>query len=199
MGSRTPRAYGGAMVGVALRSPPRKPTTSRICGPFDSGALGPEALSTRQPCADTRAMTSAIDGGIAVLDPQSCWQLLAGGEVGRLAVSVQRHPDIFPVNYAVDEQTIVFRTAEGTKLFALFVDSAVAFEVDSYDAASGTAWSVVIKGHAAEIPMHESLDDLTFPLFPWTATPKPRFVRVVPDEVTGRRFHVVDRRPGAGR
>jgi hypothetical protein len=147
-------------------------------------------------CADTPVMTSATGGEITVLDTQTCWQLLAGEEVGRLAVSVQQHPDIFPVNYVVDSQTIVFRTAEGTKLFALFVDSAVAFEVDSYDAESGTAWSVVIKGRAAEIPMQDLLDDLAFPLFPWTATPKPRFVRVVPAEVTGRRFHVLQRRPG---
>jgi nitroimidazol reductase NimA-like FMN-containing flavoprotein (pyridoxamine 5'-phosphate oxidase superfamily) len=141
-------------------------------------------------------MTSGTGDAIAVLDVQTCWQLAAGEEVGRLAVSVDRRPDIFPVNYAVDEASIVFRTAEGTKLSALFVDSAVAFEVDGYDAATGTAWSVVIKGHAAEVPMQDRLDDLAFPLFSWTPTPKPRFVRVVPDEITGRRFHIVQRRPG---
>lgn len=165
-------------------------------GSLGSGNLGPEALSARQPCIDTRLMTSATGDGIAVLDKQTCWQLLAGEEVGRLAVSVRRHPDMFPVNYTVDDQTIVFRTAEGTKLFALFVNSAVAFEVDRYDAESGTAWSVVLKGHAAEIPMQDLSDDLAFPLFPWTATPKPRFVRVVPEEISGRRFLVVAHRPG---
>ena len=168
-----------------------------ICGLFGCGVLGPEALSARQRCVDTRVMSSATGGGTVVLDAQTCWQQLAGEEVGRLAVSVRQHPDIFPVNYTVDNQTIVFRTAEGTKLFALFVDSAVAFEVDGYDAESGTAWSVVIKGHAAEIPMQDLLDDLAFPLFPWTVTPKPRFVRVVPYEITGRRFHVVPRGPDA--
>jgi nitroimidazol reductase NimA-like FMN-containing flavoprotein (pyridoxamine 5'-phosphate oxidase superfamily) len=141
-------------------------------------------------------MTSGAGGGIAVLDVPTCWQLVAGEEVGRLVVSVDQRPDIFPVNYAVDEATIVFRTAERTKLSAVFVDSAVAFEVDGYDSATDTAWSVVIKGHAAEVPMHELLDDLAFPLFSWTPTSKPRFVRVVPDEITGRRFHVVQRRPG---
>lgn len=141
-------------------------------------------------------MTSAAGEGIAVLDAQTCWQLVAGEEVGRLAVSVGQHPDIFPVNYAVDEETIVLRTAEGTKLAALSVDPAVAFEVDGYDTEAGTAWSVVIKGRAAEIPMQDLLDDLAFPLFSWTATPKPRFVRVVPDEISGRRIHVVQRRPG---
>ena len=29
------------------------------------------------------------------------------------------------------------------------------------------------------------------PLFPWHASPKHRFVRIVPDELTGRRFTVV--------
>jgi uncharacterized protein len=84
-------------------------------------------------------MTNGTGGGIAVLDMPTCWQLLAGEEVGRLAVSVDQRPDIFPVNYAVDEATIVFRTAEGTKLSAVFVDSAVAFEVDGYDPGTGTA------------------------------------------------------------
>ena len=138
-------------------------------------------------------MTSGAGDGIAVLDVQTCWQLLAGEEVGRLAVSVDQRPDIFPVNYAVDEETIVFGPAEGTKLSAVFVDSAVAFEVDGHDA--DTAWSVVIKGHA-EIPMQDLLDDLAFPLFSWTPTSKPRFVRVVPDQITGRSFHIVQRRPG---
>jgi hypothetical protein len=52
---------------------------------------------------------------------------------------------------------------------------------------------VVLKGSAVEI---ERLDDLLeatdLPLFPWHAAPKPRFVRIDPVSVTGRRFHVVD-------
>lgn len=143
-------------------------------------------------------MTSGTGDEIAVLDPQTCWQLLAGEEVGRLAVSVGRHPDIFPVNYAVENETLIFRTAEGTKLSAVFVDSFVAFEVDSWDAETGIAWSVVIKGHAAQVAMHDLVDDLAFPVFPWTTTPKSRFVRIVPDEITGRRFHIAGRRPGRG-
>jgi hypothetical protein len=141
-------------------------------------------------------MTTDLPEGFAILEAPTCWQLLGEAEVGRLAVSVGRYPDIFPVNYVVDRRTVVFRTAEGTKLLATVVSPSVAFEVDGYDPQAGEAWSVVIKGHAREIPMHDLLDD-TFPLFPWTATPKPRFVRVVPDSITGRRFHVLQRRPRA--
>ena len=50
------------------------------------------------------------------------------------------------------------------------------------------------EGRAQEIDMHERLDD-AFPVFPWSATPKGRFVRIVPQQISGRRFHVVNRRP----
>ena len=133
---------------------------------------------------------------LTVLSPEVCWTLLAREEVGRLAVAVAGHPDIFPLNFAVVDGTIVFRTAEGTKLLAVAIGPAVAFEVDGYDPLEGTAWSVVVKGVAEEVPTYEQLEDLAFPVFPWSATPKGRFVRIRPTEVTGRRFTVVaDRHP----
>jgi nitroimidazol reductase NimA-like FMN-containing flavoprotein (pyridoxamine 5'-phosphate oxidase superfamily) len=136
--------------------------------------------------------------GIAILEANQCWELLRSSEVGRLAVSIGNHPDIFPVNFVVEHGNVVFRTAEGTKLAAAVLGSAVAFEVDGYDADAGEAWSVVIKGRAVEIErMQDVFDALDLPLFPWHAAPKHRFVRIEPDDVSGRRFQVVDRRlPG---
>ena len=79
------------------------------------------------------------------------------------------------------------------RLSAAVLGASVAFEVDGYDAAAGDAWSVVIKGRAVEIErMHDVFDALDLPLFPWHAAPKHRFVRIVPDDVSGRRFHVID-------
>ncbi|MEX0848176.1 MAG: pyridoxamine 5'-phosphate oxidase family protein [Ilumatobacteraceae bacterium] len=131
--------------------------------------------------------------GTIVLDDQQCWTLLDEHEVGRLAVSLGGHPDIFPINYVVDGHTIVFRTAAGTKLAGAVLGLGVAFEIDGYDAVDGEAWSIVVKGEATQI---EHPDDRfraeTLPLFPWNATPKFDFVRITPDEVTGRRFRVVD-------
>lgn len=137
------------------------------------------------------------DAGITVLDAAACWDRLAGEEVGRLAVAVGGYPEIFPVNYAVVDETIVFRTAEGTKLLAVTIGPAAAFEVDGFDATAGLAWSVVVKGTAAEVPVHEQPDDDAFPVFPWSGAPKPRFLRITPVEVTGRELQVVRRRPGA--
>jgi len=116
---------------------------------------------------------------MTILETHTCLELLRTSEVGRLAVAIQNVPDIFPINYVVDRGTIVFRTAEGTKLAAALLGRGVAFEVDGYDRDAGEAWSVVIKGTAVEIErMYEMFDALDLPLFPWHAGPKHRFVRI---------------------
>jgi nitroimidazol reductase NimA-like FMN-containing flavoprotein (pyridoxamine 5'-phosphate oxidase superfamily) len=118
--------------------------------------------------------------------------LLRDSEVGRLAVLVDGRPEIFPVNHVVDHGTVVLRTGPGTKLAAADHGTSVAFEVDGYDAAAGQAWSVVVKGVVERVETtQEMVDVVGLPLFPWHAAPKPCYVRVVPSDVTGRRFVVV--------
>jgi nitroimidazol reductase NimA-like FMN-containing flavoprotein (pyridoxamine 5'-phosphate oxidase superfamily) len=130
--------------------------------------------------------------GATNLEANKCWALLRSSEVGRLAVLIGDRPEIFPINYVVDHGTVVFRTAEGTKL-AGAIQRKVAFEADGYEPETGEAWSVVVKGRGEEISrVHELLDTADLPLFPWHNAPKQRFVRIVPDEITGRRFHAVD-------
>ena len=130
--------------------------------------------------------------GITVLPTHTCLELLRDETVGRLAVSIRDHPDIFPINYVVDRGGIVFRTAEGTKLAASVLGRGVAFEADGMDVDAGTAWSVVVKGRAVEIErLDDLLDALDLPLFPWHASPKHRFVRIEPVEISGRSFRVV--------
>jgi hypothetical protein len=133
-----------------------------------------------------------LSEGMTNLAEHECWQLLRESQVGRLGVAVGGHADIFPINYLVDHGTILFRTAEGTKLAAVVASIGVAFEVDGYDPASGEAWSVVLHGAAREVQgLHEQLDVEGLPLFPWHAAPKHRFVRIVPSELSGRRFRVI--------
>ncbi|WP_088319443.1 pyridoxamine 5'-phosphate oxidase family protein [Kineosporia sp. R_H_3] len=136
-------------------------------------------------------------GAIEVLSPEQCWQLLTSAEVGRLAVAVAGDVDIFPLNFAVDDGAILFRTAEGTKLVEIVMAGRVAFEVDGYEPEHGRAWSVVVKGHAENL---EKFDDLyraqELPLFPWNASPKERFVKLTPARITGRRFTVLRTRAG---
>ncbi|WP_425860866.1 pyridoxamine 5'-phosphate oxidase family protein [Arthrobacter sp. TWP1-1] len=127
------------------------------------------------------------------LDAHECWALLRGVSVGRLAVWVTDHPDIFPINYAVDHGTLVFRTGLGTKLSAAVGETPVAFEADGVDRGSGIAWSVVAKGSAVPIKATEDvLDSFSIMLFPWQSGRKETFVRIEPTSITGRKFTVAD-------
>jgi hypothetical protein len=128
------------------------------------------------------------------LSPDACWALMRSAETGRLAVIVNGEPDIFPVNFVVDHGTLVFRTAPGTKRSAALDGPRVAFEGDGLDAETDQAWSVVIKGHAEEVThLYELLDTTALPLFPWHTGPKHHLIRVIVDEITGRRFSITDR------
>ena len=94
------------------------------------------------------------------------------------------------MNHLVDHGTIVVRTGTGTKLAAADRHP-VAFEVDGYDVGRAQAWSVVIKGTARSIDrLHEVVDALQLPIFPWQDGPKPAFLRIEPDSITGRRIQV---------
>ena len=134
-----------------------------------------------------REASSAVE----VLDANACWDLLRGVSVGHLAVLVDGHPEIFPVNYKVDHGSVVFRTGEGTKLHAAARPTAVALEADGTDQDKRTAWSVHVKGHAEVLePSPELMAGVGLTLFPWQAGHKDHFVRIVPTTVSGRRFTV---------
>jgi uncharacterized protein len=140
----------------------------------------------------TSSTPAGVGDAAAQLDEHECWALLRTADVGRLAVIVDGRPEIFPVNFVVDHGTILFRTATGSKLAAVTPSSGpVAFEVDAYDAVQGEAWSVIAKGRASEVTgFHEVFELAELPLFPWHIAPKPHFVRIEPEVVTGRRFRV---------
>lgn len=130
------------------------------------------------------------------LSVDECWRLLRRKSVGRLAVSINNKPDIFPVNYRLDEETIVIKTAAGLKLAASALGEGVAFEVDALDELNHTGWSVVVRGTASEIEgTDELLDADKLILEPWAGGAKPRYLRVEPEHVTGRRVPDAGVRP----
>lgn len=128
----------------------------------------------------------AIDllGGTEFVCEADCWTLLATQSVGRLAVTVDGKVDIFPVNYALDGDGIVFGTNAGRKM-SWASDGEVAFEVDWVDGASASGWSVVVHGTAQQV----SRTDEGAPqsaVEQW-AGKKDFLVRIAPGSVTGRR------------
>jgi uncharacterized protein len=109
--------------------------------------------------------------------------------LGRLVTILDEKPEIFPVNFATRRRTVLFRTAQGTKLYSAVMGDRVAFEADYHDPSLTYGWSVIIKGRAHELlAAAEILDAEQAPLRPWIATLKPIYVRVIAMEITGRRF-----------
>src|SRR5687768_8410557 len=102
---------------------------------------------------------------LEVLGTEDCWNLLATTAVGRLAVVTDGRPQMFPVNYATDGRTIVFRTEAGSKLAAVDGNPNVCFEIDSLDVASRAGWSVLVAGQAATVRATHEIGHLrTLPL-----------------------------------
>ena len=76
------------------------------------------------------------------------WSLLSSLSLGRFVTCLDGRPEIFPVNFVTQRPTVLFRTAEGTKLFGAATHPFVAFEADYHDAELTYGWSVIVKGRA---------------------------------------------------
>jgi uncharacterized protein len=130
---------------------------------------------------------SQQEEAITALGEGESWQLLASRTLGRLVTCVAGRPEIFPLNFVTRRPSLLFRTAEGTRLLSALTNDRVAFEVDEQSVAEG--WSVIVRGRAhvlsssAEI---ERADRAQLP--PWTPTIKRRYVRIIATEITGRSF-----------
>ena len=126
--------------------------------------------------------------GIEWLDREVCLALLRHEVVGRIAVCAAGVPTIFPVNFTMDGDSIVFRTAAGTKLTAGLREP-VCFEIDRMDRVRRAGWSVLVTGRLEEVtpfdgPTHERVSSLT--IDPWADGEKPHVLRLVPDRISGR-------------
>ncbi|MHA7271297.1 pyridoxamine 5'-phosphate oxidase family protein [Arthrobacter sp. HLT1-20] len=123
------------------------------------------------------------------MSTDEAWKFLANTSFGRLALSVDNKPDIFPINFLAHQQKLLMRTNPGTKLAELTVNDQVAFEIDGL--AEDQAWSVVLKGTARVLESQTEIDAvMDLPLTPWLQTLKYTFVEITPSSVRGIRFHL---------
>jgi nitroimidazol reductase NimA-like FMN-containing flavoprotein (pyridoxamine 5'-phosphate oxidase superfamily) len=133
-------------------------------------------------------MTKGTDQqGLVRLDEEECWRFLDRHWLGRVGLVHLGEPLVFPVNYAVDGRSIVFRTAPGTKLSLADADGRAVFEVDEASELFETGTSVMVHGairHVTDRAVVERLERL--PLRTWAPGDRDHFLRVVPEAVSGR-------------
>ena len=134
------------------------------------------------------------DRVIEELDEAQCLNLISGGGIGRIAYASRFGPAVLPVNYALQDGAVVFRTAadgpldEDLRTGITDADYKVAFEIDSIDLATRQGWSVLIQGPAHHVTGTGQDAVRRAGIESWAPGPRELFVRIVPSRVTGRRI-----------
>jgi nitroimidazol reductase NimA-like FMN-containing flavoprotein (pyridoxamine 5'-phosphate oxidase superfamily) len=157
----------------------RKPVLGKLDGVKDDAASRPGVDAT----------------GAEVIGARECRRLLATEQVGRLGVVLEGRPEIFPVNYTLDGDGILFRTADGSKLEGA-LHGAVVFEADHLQPESRSGWSVVVHGQAERYTRFDT-PALRHEDPSWLPTDRPHLVRLTPTRITGRRLRPRPDRPGS--
>jgi nitroimidazol reductase NimA-like FMN-containing flavoprotein (pyridoxamine 5'-phosphate oxidase superfamily) len=106
-----------------------------------------------------------------------------------VALVDDRGPIALPVNFVLDQHTVLFRSDQGTKLDVAVRGGRVAFEIDGIDEATRTGWSVLVRGEATEVTNPAELARARgLPLHAWAPGAKGHYIRILPISLTGRRI-----------
>lgn len=123
------------------------------------------------------------------LAEDDCWRFLADRHLGRVALVHMGQPMIYPVNYALDGRSVVFRSAPGSKLTAAGIDARVAFEVDEVSDTFESGTSIVVHGELREETDPEERERLRgLDIRPWAPGARDHFLRVDARWISGRRI-----------
>jgi uncharacterized protein len=141
------------------------------------------------PNAATLPAMERDRNGLEVLGRDECVRLLHRATLGRIGLTVGALPAVLPVNFCLDGDRIVIRTAAGTKLDAATRNAVVAFEVDDFDPMDHSGWSVAVTGVAREVTDDEELQQLrSAPVKRWAPDGEERFVSISTEVISGRRI-----------
>ncbi|MGI5255929.1 helix-turn-helix domain-containing protein [Streptomyces angustmyceticus] len=135
---------------------------------------------------------AAAQPDVLVLSPAECRERLSTHGVGRVAVTVDDAPAVFPVNYTVAGEVIAYRTAPGAGPAAA-AGHEVALEVDHIDDAFSQGWSVLVVGRARQVtegPESRRLEERAHTA-PWVGDGRHEWIAIQPTRITGRRIRVM--------
>ena len=176
-----PNAMGSFWrVGMTTRRPDGdlRPWARSRRGPIlDGGEERGEASRVSIPFgAVPREEAMAVDDEFEILveelDEPSCWRLLSRAGFGRVGLLHDGEIVVLPVNAAVVDRRVVFRTADESML-AAGDGTTVAFEADHTDRVAESGWSVLVRGRLVDVterPETAAWHELT--VRPWLPGPR---------------------------
>ncbi|MET3806313.1 nitroimidazol reductase NimA-like FMN-containing flavoprotein (pyridoxamine 5'-phosphate oxidase superfamily) [Nakamurella sp. UYEF19] len=137
--------------------------------------------------------TSALPidhSGLEMIPMVDCLNRLRSARMGRLAFFSDGYPMILPINHGMDGDSIVFRTAQGSKLAAAENEMPVAYEIDGTDVDRRAGWSVLVRGEARTVDNPGEVDRLNrLGVWPFAdAVERTHWVRISTSEITGRKI-----------
>ncbi|HZU73191.1 MAG TPA: pyridoxamine 5'-phosphate oxidase family protein [Acidimicrobiales bacterium] len=130
---------------------------------------------------------------LVALSRRECIELLGAGGVGRFIFLEERGPVAVPVNFRMDGDDVVFRTEAGNSLSRRIGQRRVSFEVDQIDETRREGWSVLVSGVGRLVKDPAELEAVgRLGVAPWAGPDRRQYLRLVPEEITGRRIRVLD-------
>lgn len=82
------------------------------------------------------------------LDTAECLELLAAHRVGRIAYCDEFGPVVLPVNYSLDQGTVLIQISPHSTLARHLRAVGASFQLDEFDDYTQTGWSVLVRGDA---------------------------------------------------
>jgi hypothetical protein len=166
---------------------PSHATLTRLAAALDTV---PESLTGAEmnvPPGQRSAAKGAVLDNMTVAE---CRQHLADGGIGRfLFVEPGRGPVAIPVNFRMDGDDVVFRTASEGSVAAGVHQNPISFDVDHLDDALSEGWSVLVTGEARVITdPGELARAAALNIEPWAGGDKAAYVRLTASQITGRRI-----------
>ncbi len=127
--------------------------------------------------------------GLSVLTELECLDLLRSATIGRLVFTDGALPAVQPMNFLVEDRSILLRTSSGATWSATADGTVVAFEVDELDLENRRGWDVTVVGRARRVSDPAERERMaTLPLRSWAPGPRDEFVRIGIEVVSGRRL-----------
>jgi nitroimidazol reductase NimA-like FMN-containing flavoprotein (pyridoxamine 5'-phosphate oxidase superfamily) len=158
-----------------------------------AAALGttPEALSGAGLAAPPGQHGAERHATLEVLTEQECLAYIRPGGVGRFLYNAERGPVAVPVNYALLDDAVVFRSDDRTAAAGAVSQQRVSFDVDHIDDVLSEGWSVLVSGIATILTHPEDLCAANgLKIEPWPAGERNAYIRLVPEQITGRRIRI---------
>lgn len=140
--------------------------------------------------ADDPGNPPHLTGSLKELPEQECWELLTTTTVGRVAFVDEDGQQLIPLNFAVVDGVVYFRTAPDSVLAGMADGMAdVAFGVDYHAELYRDGWNVTVRGSTAAVEDQATAERLSAyeQVRPWAPGDRSLLVRLDSRSIAGRR------------